>query len=73
MNRIMFVVGIVIMIASALLFVSTVVPYVMFFFAATGGVIGFASQAGKAWTITTVIVFLIMAVLAFVQRGITAI
>ena len=48
-----------------------VVPYVMFFFAATGGMIGVASQAGKAWTITTVIIFLIMAILAFVQRGIT--
>ena len=50
---------------------SSVVPYVMFFFAATGGMIGVASQAGKAWTITTVIIFLIMATLAFVQRGIT--
>jgi hypothetical protein len=49
----------------------TVVPYVMFFFAATGGMIGVASQAGKAWAITTVIIFLIMATLAFVQRGIT--
>jgi len=49
----------------------TVIPYVMFFFAATGGMIGVASQAGKAWAITTVINFLIMAILAFVQRGIT--
>ena len=49
----------------------TVVPYVMFFFAATGGMIGIASQAGKAWSITTTIIFLIMAVFAFVQRGIT--
>ena len=49
----------------------TVVPYVMFFFAATGGMIGVASQAGKAWSITTTIVFFIMAILAFVQRGIT--
>jgi hypothetical protein len=49
----------------------TVVPYVMFFFAATGGMIGVASQAGKTWAITTVIIFLIMAILAFVQRGIT--
>jgi len=49
----------------------TVVPYVMFFFAATGGMIGVASQAGKAWSIATTIVFLIMAILAFVQRGIT--
>jgi hypothetical protein len=50
---------------------SLVVPYVMFFFAATGGMIGVASQAGKAWTITTVIIFLILAVMSFVQRGIT--
>ena len=49
----------------------TVVPYVMFFFAATGGMIGIASQAGKAWSIATTIVFLIMAILAFIQRGIT--
>jgi len=49
----------------------TVIPYVMFFFAATGGMIGVAAQAGKAWAFTTVIIFLIMAILAFVQRGIT--
>jgi hypothetical protein len=48
-----------------------VVPYVMFFFAATGGMIGVASQAGKRWTRLTCAVFLIMAALAFVQRGIT--
>jgi hypothetical protein len=48
-----------------------VVPYVMFFFAATGGMIGVAIQAGKPWNILTYIMFLIMAVLAFVQRGIT--
>ena len=49
----------------------TVIPYVMFFFAGTGGMIGVASQAGKAWSISTTIVFFIMAILAFVQRGIT--
>jgi hypothetical protein len=48
-----------------------VVPYVMFFFAATGGMIGVAMQAGKRWTRLTCLIFLIMAVLAFVQRGIT--
>ncbi|MCJ7515186.1 MAG: hypothetical protein MUO89_04330 [Dehalococcoidia bacterium] len=48
-----------------------VVPYVMFFFAATGGMIGVAAQAGTPWSIVTSVVFLIMAVLAFVQRGIT--
>jgi hypothetical protein len=49
----------------------TIVPYVMFFFAATGGMIGVAGQAGKAWTIGTSIVFLVMAVMAFVQRKVT--
>jgi hypothetical protein len=49
----------------------TVIPYVMFFFAATGGMIGVAMQAGKSWTRLTCVMFLIMAVLAFVQRGIT--
>jgi hypothetical protein len=48
-----------------------VIPYVMFFFAATGGMIGVAAQAGKRWTRLTYVIFLIMAVLAFVQRGIT--
>ena len=48
-----------------------VIPYVMFFFAATGGMIGVAAQAGKPWSIVTSVVFLVMAVLAFVQRGIT--
>ena len=50
---------------------SVVIPYVMFFFAATGGMIGVASQAGKVWTVTTVIIFFVMAILAFVQRAIT--
>ncbi len=49
----------------------TVVPYVMFFFAATGGMIGVAAQAGKRWAILTCVIFLVMALLAFVQRGIT--
>ena len=49
----------------------TVIPYVMFFFAATGGMIGVAAQAGKPWTRLTCAIFLIMAVLAFVQREIT--
>ena len=49
----------------------SVIVYVMFFFAATGGMIGVASQAGKTWAILTTIIFLIMAVLSFVQRAIT--
>ena len=48
-----------------------VVPYVMFFFGATGGMIGVAAQAGKPWAIVTVLTFLIMAALAFIQRAMT--
>ena len=48
-----------------------VIPYVMLFFRATGGMIGVASLAGKKWTVVTVISFLIMFVPAFVQRQIT--
>ena len=48
-----------------------VIPYVMFFFAATGGMIGLASQAGRPWTIVTSVIFLIMAALAFIQRSVT--
>ncbi len=47
------------------------IPYVMFFFAATGGLIGIASQAGKGWSITTSVIFWILAILAFIQRGVT--
>ena len=48
-----------------------VVPYVMFFFGATGGMIGIAAQAGKPWAVVTSLVFLIMAALAFVQHSMT--
>ncbi len=48
-----------------------VVPYVMLFFGATGGMIGVASLAGKRWAVVTTTSFLIMAVLAFVQRQVT--
>lgn len=48
-----------------------VIPYVTLFFAGTGGMIGVASHAGKVWTVVTIISFLIMAILAFVQRSIT--
>ena len=48
-----------------------VISYVTFFFAATGGMLGLAALAGRAWTIPAVILFFIMAVLAFVQRAVT--
>jgi hypothetical protein len=48
-----------------------VIPYIMLFFSGTGGMIGVASHAGKVWIIVTVISFLIMAILAFIQHYIT--
>ena len=48
-----------------------VITYVTIFFGATGGMIGLASLAGRGWMLITVITFLTMAVLAFVQRAIT--
>jgi len=48
-----------------------IIPYVMLFFGATDGMIGVASLAGKRWAVITVASFLIMAVLAFVQRQVT--
>ena len=47
------------------------IAYVTLFFAATGGMIGVASHAGKGWTYGSVVLFLVMAVLAFVQRVVT--
>ena len=45
--------------------------YVTIFFAGTGGMIGIASLAGKIWMMLSIALFLIMAILAFVQRKIT--
>lgn len=48
-----------------------VIPYVTLFFGATGGMIGVAACAGRIWTVSAVVVFFIMGILAFVQRAIT--
>lgn len=48
-----------------------VVSVVVLYFAGMGGMIGVASLAGRGWTISAVILFLIAAVLAFVQRAVT--
>ena len=45
------------------------ITYATFFFASTGGMIGIASQAGKLWSIISVILFFIMFGLAFIQRA----
>jgi hypothetical protein len=48
-----------------------VISYVVLFFAGTGGMLGVASNAGREWSISAIILFLIMAILTFVQRAIT--
>lgn len=51
-----------------------VISYVTFFFAATGGLLGIASLAQpRTWTIITVILYLVMAALAFISRAVTGI
>jgi hypothetical protein len=47
------------------------ISYVVLFFAGTGGMLGVAANAGRSWSIVSIILFLIMAVLTFVQRAIT--
>ena len=41
------------------------------YFAGAGGMLGVAAQAGRLWTISAVVLFLVAAVLAFVQRAVT--
>jgi len=48
-----------------------VISYVVLFFAGTGGMLGVAAYAGRGWSIPAIILFLIMAVLTFVQRAVT--
>ena len=48
-----------------------VISFVVLYFAGMGGMIGLASLAGRAWTISSVLMFIIAAILAFVQRGVT--
>jgi hypothetical protein len=48
-----------------------VIAFVVLFFAGTGGMLGVTALAGRVWLIPAVVLFLIMAVLAFVQRAVT--
>jgi len=48
-----------------------VIGYVTLFFAGSGGLLGLATLAGRGWSILAVVLFLLMAVLAFVQRKVT--
>ena len=48
-----------------------VIPYIILFYAGTGGMIGVAGLAGQAWLCVAVSSFLIMMALSIVQRRIT--
>ena len=48
-----------------------VIGYVMLFFAGAGGMLGVAANAGREWSILAIMLFLVMAVLTFVQRLVT--
>jgi hypothetical protein len=48
-----------------------VICYVMLFFGATGGMLGVASYTGRRWKVAAIILFFIMAILAFIQRSVT--
>ena len=50
-----------------------VIGFVVLYFAGMGGMIGVASLAGRGWTISAIVLFLIAAVLAFLQRVVTGI
>lgn len=46
-----------------------VIAYVVIYFAGMGGMIGVASLAGRAWTVSSIVFFVIAAILAFAQRA----
>ncbi len=48
-----------------------VISYVVLFFAGAGGMLGVAANAGRGWSIPAILLFLVMAVLTFVQRAVT--
>ncbi len=49
------------------------ITYVTLYFASFGGMLGVTAYAGKGWTVVSVILFLVMALLAFIQRRLTGI
>ena len=50
-----------------------VISFVVLAFAGMGGMIGIAALAGRGWTISAIVLFLIAAVLGFAQRAVTGI
>ncbi len=50
-----------------------VISFTVLYFAGIGGMIGVSAWAGRGWTISAIILFLVAGVLAFVQRAVTGI
>lgn len=50
-----------------------VICYVVLYFAGLGGMIGISTLAGRGWAASSIILFFIVAILAFIQRAITGI
>lgn len=48
-----------------------VIGFVVLYFAGTGGMLGVAAEAGHVWMISAVVLYLVMAALAFWQRAVT--
>ena len=48
-----------------------VISYVTLFFAASGGLVGIAANAGRGWAWVAIILFTVMTALAFIQRRVT--
>jgi hypothetical protein len=48
-----------------------VISYVTLFFAASGGLVGIAANAGRGWAWVAIILFVVMTALAFIQRRVT--
>jgi len=48
-----------------------VISYVTLFFAGSGGLLGIAAQAGRGWSIVSIVLFLIMTALTFIQRAVS--
>jgi hypothetical protein len=48
-----------------------VISSVTLFFAASGGLVGIAANAGRGWAWVAIILFVVMTALAFIQRRVT--
>lgn len=48
-----------------------VITFVVFYFAGMGGMIGVAALAGRGWMLSSIILFFVAGILAFVQRLVT--